>query len=69
MSDIGTERLGPTPPVTERVSESPRDQAPPDQAPRNHGSRPRRQPAVPSDPNSEPADRSETPPHQVDSLA
>jgi len=61
MSEIGTERLEPTAQVAERVS---------DEGPRGPGPRPRRQPAtVPSHPDPEPAEPSETTPHQVDSLA
>jgi|HubBroStandDraft_6_1064221.scaffolds.fasta_scaffold123360_3 hypothetical protein len=61
MSEIATERLEPTAQVTERVSND---------GPRERGPRSRPKPATaPSDPNPEPADRSETTPHQVDSLA
>ena len=61
MSEIGTERLEPTAQVAERVS---------NEGPRERGPRPRRRPAaVTPDPNPEPADQSETTPHQVDSLA
>jgi hypothetical protein len=59
MSEIGTERLEPTAPVTERVSS---------EGPRERGSRPRRTPPPP-DPDPEAADHSESTPHQVDSLA
>ncbi len=61
MSEIGTERLEPTAPVVERVS---------NESPRERGPRPRRPVGpVPAAPNPEPADQSETAPHQVDSLA
>ncbi len=62
MSEIGAERLEPTSQIAERVSH---------EGPRERGPRPRRQPppTVPPSPSSEPADHSETPPHQVDSLA
>jgi hypothetical protein len=59
MNEIGSGPLEPTAQVAEQVST---------EGPRDRRSRPRRQPIVPSDPNSEPADRSETTPHRVDSL-
>jgi hypothetical protein len=62
MSEIGTERVEPMAQVVERMG---------DEDPRERGPRSRRQPpaTVPPGPNPEPADHSETPPHQVDSLA
>jgi hypothetical protein len=59
MSEIGAERLEPTAQITERVS---------NEGPRERGPRSRRQPAPPKS-EPEPADQSEAPPHQVDSLA
>ncbi|MGA7379802.1 MAG: hypothetical protein WBX03_03035 [Terriglobales bacterium] len=61
MSEIGTERLEPTAPVGERVS---------NEGASERGPRPRRPVAtVPADSDPEPAAQSETTPHQVDSLA
>jgi hypothetical protein len=61
MSEMGTERLGPTSQIVDGVKE---------EGPRERGPRPRRPPAAVSpDPDPEPADHSETPPHKVDSLA
>ena len=59
MSNIGTERLEPTAQIAERLgNDNPREREP----------RSRRQPAA-TRPKPEPADQSETTPHQVDSLA
>jgi hypothetical protein len=59
MSEIGTERVEPTVGVPDHLGNEPRREPRP---------RPRRQPASDSS-SSEPVDSSETPKHQVDSLA
>jgi hypothetical protein len=59
MSEIATERLQPAAQVTERVS---------NEGAQERGPRPRHKP-VPARPEPEPADPSETPAHEVDSLA
>jgi hypothetical protein len=59
MSEIGSERVEPTERVPDRLGNEPRGEPRP---------RARRQPA-PDSSSSEPADNSETPQHQIDSLA
>jgi len=58
MSEIGTERIEPTAPVPDRLGNEPRHKP---------NTRPRRQPV--EDTDSGASDNSETPQHQIDSLA